>query len=457
MAPRAFEPLQVPDGFWQRTDVQQALRQRDIGAVFRLLSKHTGAGQTRIGIAVGMSQGQVSVIMSPGTHRQRVTTLDVLLRIADGLDMPAPARRLLGLAGDPHSDAAPLPGTLSVVRFDKVTAEREPHSDNGQTPPADEFDAYELARRVSASDVGSATLTGLEQAADRLAIAYQGTSPAALLPDVRRHLHYVGQLIDKRATLEQRRRLLVVGGWLSLLASTLQIDLHQRSAADAWLTTAASLAEETGHNEILGWCLETRAWDALTEAQFKLAADLSKAAQEVAPHDGSAFIQATAQEGRAWARLGETRAARNALKRVEQLASPLAIPDQPEHHYRYDPAKQLAYTVTTLSWLDDPAAERYAREVLARLESGQDGGIRPRRIATARLDLALTLTHVGDLDEAAGQATTALRSGRIVPSSAWRAAEILTAVQAADLGQAAELHEAYEAALRSRGQVPPGP
>ena len=71
------------------------------------------------------------------------------------------------------------------------------------------------------------------------------------------------------------------------------------------------------------------------------------------------------------------------------------------------------YTVTALSWLGAAAAEGYAREVQARLESGRDGALRPRRIATARVDLALALVRVGNLDKAAGQAT-ALACG-IVP------------------------------------------
>jgi hypothetical protein len=133
---------------------------------------------------------------------------------------------------------------------------------------------------------------------------------------------------------------------------------------------------------------------------------------------------------------------RPASSRAARVA--LLVPDQPEHHYRYDPGKQLSYTVTTLAWIGDPAAEGYARDVLARLESGRDGGLRPRRTATARLDLALALVGVGNLDEAAGQALLALRSGRIVPSSAWRAAEILGAVEAAGLSDAADLREAYE-------------
>jgi hypothetical protein len=49
------------------------------------------------------------------------------------------------------------------------------------------------------------------------------------------------------------------------------------------------------------------------------------------------------------------------------------VPDRPEHHYRYDPAKSDAYTTTTLAWIGDPAAEGYARQVLARLESVIDG------------------------------------------------------------------------------------
>jgi hypothetical protein len=56
----------------------------------------------------------------------------------------------------------------------------------------------------------------------------------------------------------------------------------------------------------------------------------------------------------------------------------------------------------------------------------------------------LALTRVGNLDEAAGQTITALKSGRTVPSSVWRAAEILRPVEAAGLSEAAELREAVD-------------
>src|SRR5207247_1106052 len=89
------------------------------------------------------------------------------------------------------------------------------------------------------------------------------------------------------------------------------------------------------------------------------------------------FIQATAQEGRAWARLGDRVSTRDALHRAARLASALDPPEHPEHHYQYDPAKHLSYTATTLSWIADPAADGVAREVVARIQSPPDG--RPRQ------------------------------------------------------------------------------
>src|SRR5439155_12980227 len=123
---------------------------------------------------------------------------------------------------------------------------------------------------------------------------------------------------------------------LALLAGTTLIDLHGDHAA-AYLRTAAQLARETGHAEIAAWCLETQAWQVLTKGDYQRAVDISVAAQQVAPKSGSVFIQATAQEGRAWARLGAGPETRAALGRVEALVSPLPVPERPEHHYRYDP------------------------------------------------------------------------------------------------------------------------
>jgi hypothetical protein len=344
------------------------------------------------------------------------------------------------------SPAGPMPPSAPPRRLPPSAPPRAAAAAPAPVPGPvddDEIAALELARRAEASDVGNGVVDRLELAVDDLATAYPGTAPADLLVRVRAHLGYVGRLLDARATLAQHRRLLVTGGWLSLLAATCLIDLHRDSAAAAHLRAAAQMAGETGHAEIAAWCLETQAWQVLTAGDYRRAAGISRAAQQVAPRDGSAFIQATAQEGRAWARLGAAAESRAALARVERLVSPLAMPDRPEHHYRYDPAKSEAYTATTLSWLGDPAAEPCARQVLTRLESAAYGPPRPRRAATARLDLSLALVAAGRPDEAAGTALHAVLSGRLVPSSYWRAREVIQAVTERGVPEARDLNEAY--------------
>ncbi|GGN13472.1 transcriptional regulator with XRE-family HTH domain [Actinoplanes campanulatus] len=318
-----------------------------------------------------------------------------------------------------------------------------------RTPAPDdvegEFEALELAQRAAASDVSDTILDRLDGSADRMAMSYATTPPAELLPKVRRHLRYIDQLVAGRMTLQQHRRLLVAGGWLSLLRATLHIDLQQRAAAAAHLSTAAALAAQAEYPEIAAWCLETQSWDHLTRGDYRRAVKLSRHAQAIAPAGGSAIVQATAQEGRAWARLGDHGAMRDALGRVEWMAEHRPTPEHPEHHYQYDPGKMHAYTATTLSWAGDPAAERVAREVLAELEAE---GARPRRIASARLDLGLALLSgpQGRPDEAAAEARAAIESGRIVPSNWWRVDELVAGVVESGAPDGRELSERAEAA-----------
>lgn len=313
----------------------------------------------------------------------------------------------------------------------------------------DEIAAIELAARASASDVSDDTCERIELAVDDLATAYPTTAPGELLQRVRVHLGLTTRLLDRRATLAQRHRLLVSGGWLSLLAATCLIDMDQNPPAVAYLRTAGHLADETNHAEITGWVLETRAWMELTAGNYRHAVALSQGAQQVSPRDGSAYIQASGQEGRAWARLGDPGRTRAALGRVESLAAALTMPDRPEHHYRYDPAKAEAYTATTLSWIGDPAAEDFARDVLNKLESPVGGPPRHRRAASARLDLSLALVGCGKHDEAAGTALQAITSGFLVPSNYWRAREIIAAVSALGIPEARDLADAYQDELEA--------
>ncbi|WP_447040287.1 helix-turn-helix domain-containing protein [Streptomyces sp. DSM 118878] len=308
----------------------------------------------------------------------------------------------------------------------------------------DDLEALELARRVRASDVGTETLDRLEAAFDRMAVAYQTAQPSALLRDVRRHSAYVTKLLDERKTLSEHRRLLVLGGWLSLLAATLHVDLREGAAATARLHAAALLAQHAEHSEIHAWVYETKAWTALTAGDYVRAVELSRAAQGIAPRGSSAEVQSAAQEGRARARLGQKKEAREAIGHVHRLATTMVMRARPEHHYVYDPRKALSYEATTLSWIGDAAAEAPAREVIGHIHPGTAPSEWPRRVVSAHLDLALTLLSLGRLDEATDAAAKAIASGRLLPANYWRVLEIVRTVEARRLPEASELREAYE-------------
>lgn len=329
---------------------------------------------------------------------------------------------------------------------DAYTAPQLPDGWLSPAAPAadDEFEALELARRVAASDVGSVTLDRLEHAFDEMATKYPVSPPQDLLERVRKHSAYVAHLMDARMTLGEKRRLHIVGGWFQLLGATLHIDLNQEHAATARLQTAASLAQHAEHPEIQAWCYETDAWRVLTDGEYGRALELSQVAQQLAPSGSSVAIQATAQEGRARARLGDTKETYSAIERVQGMSASLMPRKGVEHHYQYDPGKSLAYTATTLAWIGDPAAESYAREVIAKLSPSTDIHKWPRRVASANIDLALALLSADRLDEACNAAQRAILSGRIVPSNHWRALEVVNAVEIRQLPEASDLREAYQ-------------
>jgi hypothetical protein len=105
---RTFDPTAVPLDFWRRDDVHLALARREIGRLFGIyLGAFTGCTQTQLALLTEHDRSDISNFVR-GTRGPRVTDIDVLGRIADGMAMPDEARVLLGLA--------PADVTISAVR-----------------------------------------------------------------------------------------------------------------------------------------------------------------------------------------------------------------------------------------------------------------------------------------------------------------------------------------------------
>lgn len=93
-----FDPGEVPLSFWQRADIRQALADRDVAVVFRLLlQSFPWCTQTRLALLIAHDRSEVSNWVR-GVRRGQVSDIGVLTRIADGLQLPDEARRALGLA-----------------------------------------------------------------------------------------------------------------------------------------------------------------------------------------------------------------------------------------------------------------------------------------------------------------------------------------------------------------------
>jgi transcriptional regulator with XRE-family HTH domain len=80
-----------PALFW-REDVRRVLAALDVGGLYRVLGNVAGFSQRQIAACAGQSQSEVSEIVA---GRRRVESHEVLVRIAEGFDIP---RELMGLS-----------------------------------------------------------------------------------------------------------------------------------------------------------------------------------------------------------------------------------------------------------------------------------------------------------------------------------------------------------------------
>jgi hypothetical protein len=104
----------VPPPFWRKRDVQVALARRDVAELFRsYLSDFPDCTQTQLALLTEHDRSDVSNWVR-GTRHGQVSDINVLTRIAEGLQMPDDARMLMGLA--------PADSLVSSIRDERELA-----------------------------------------------------------------------------------------------------------------------------------------------------------------------------------------------------------------------------------------------------------------------------------------------------------------------------------------------
>ncbi|MGH3885483.1 MAG: helix-turn-helix domain-containing protein [Pseudonocardiaceae bacterium] len=433
MASSARDPLRVPEGFWRRDDVGNTLDHRDIGALFRLLSRHAGASQTRIGIATGLSQGTVCLIMN---NERVVSALDVLERIADGLAMPdearlrlglAPRGGLLGLAGSGTEGttkrrtalnlglvAAISPETLISVLYDSAG------------------EAMEFTRGTAVSAVGAGTLDHLEAVVTDLDRSYWAKPPGELFAVARAYRRRVDQLIQGRHTLKEERELYFYAAWLSELLALLAHDFGFPLVAEAYALDCYEHADQAGHGVLCAWATETMATVALYAARPGKAVLAAQKGIGRIPNHHPLAVRLRAQTACAYARQGQRAECVELLTEAQELHDrlPARSPGRlPVDNDIFASHAIISRTASSCIWIADyKQAETHARTALAVGESASPMDRSPKREAIARIDLSIALAHLGSLDEAVAQGSQALSSVRVVDSVLSRAGELDTAL-----------------------------
>jgi hypothetical protein len=107
---------------------------------------------------------------------------------------------------------------------------------------------------------------------------------------------------------------------------------------------ALSLGTEADHAEIKAWAHEILAWIDLTSGNYHGVVAAARTGIEAAPHH-SVAIQLSAQEAKAWARIGDRRATEVALDKGRRLLEAMPYPDNLDHHFVVDPTKFDFYSM----------------------------------------------------------------------------------------------------------------
>jgi hypothetical protein len=311
--------------------------------------------------------------------------------------------------------------------------------------------ALDVTSHSRSSTLAPDTVEQLAGMVDRFLLTYRSSDVASLHRDLLTTRVHVDGLLDRRLTLEQHRELLVLAGWLSALLGLACFDLGKHAAVTAWCEDAIELAKQAGHSELAAWAHEPLVIRAFYLDQAGEAVRHAQAGLALAPAGSAAAARLAAQEMRALARAGRPEEYEQARKRAEQVASTLPLVDDGGYTFRAMPRNTLPFF--TASSLVALGRNREAATLAGELSTRSGRGLH-------RLEHALALAGLGQLDGAATEGMAALRAPRMVVSVAARAGDLdrtLTA-RAPELPEVRDFHERYltvRCSLAGQKAIPP--
>ncbi|WP_322770127.1 helix-turn-helix transcriptional regulator [Frankia sp. Cr1] len=408
-------PLPLPDHVWDEPPFLAALNDRDVGALFVLMSRY-GCSQTLLASRCAMSQGEVSRIC---TGKRRVTDLEVFVRVADGLAMPDRARsRLLGGGSSPRSTGLLRPvrshgwtGKPMSVAWVDARAYSGDWVGSVDAPPAQ--DSSER-RMLMAADETFQFIVNAERAAPspevmdllhaevrRLVTAYP-TQATNLVDSLIGAQRVAFRLLDGPGVPHQSRDLYFLAAITSGLLAHAGVDLSQFQAAHLNARAAFLCADRADHPGLRVWIRIEQAraayWSGAPREAIRY---LSLAHADAQTVTGSNSAQLAVQEARAYAALGDTTETRAALARAGAARERVQVDDLDEigGELTYPQAVQLYVSADALSLLSDHTeTERIAVDAVQAFEAQDAADVSYGSRAGSYIDLALARVHQGEVE-----------------------------------------------------------
>ncbi|MEU8422708.1 helix-turn-helix domain-containing protein [Micromonospora sp. NPDC048835] len=336
-----LDPLRIPEDAWSHGEVLTALAARDIGGLFRWITGLTGASQGRIGASVGLEQGYVSRIMAG----RKVTSIDVLERIADGCRMPDQARTTMGLA---PRQAAPPTGPDRRTPSEPVHRTWQEDVRSAAELWRGDVNRRDVLRQVAFSSAGY-TLPALRwfTAPDPTPVTQPGRNTVgqpeidtirAMTATYRQldnqyggghardtvvrclHQEVTPLLTDGRYDQATGQRLLSAAAELAQLAGWQAYDIAAHGTAQRYLTLALDFAHAAGDDGLGAEILAAMSHQATYLGHTTTGLDLARAAGQIARRAGIPVLTAEAHvmEAHALAKANDERACAAALHQAEQ-------------------------------------------------------------------------------------------------------------------------------------------
>ncbi|SPE64275.1 hypothetical protein SNS2_5602 [Streptomyces netropsis] len=446
----AITPGPLAAELLDRDDLRRALIEHDFHAAFTLIKKYGGLSQNRIAAACTLTPGKVSTIISGS---QRVTSFEVICRIADGLRIPG---GLLGLAPRAWERPGRDQEGWSTPPIEGLPVEEVPWRPTATVELAVHLTRSDLVmdRRAITRAMTAAATTGaglldslegwLQPAAEATRSALPGRLGTSELEQLertaqafRRWDHQYGGGLRRKAVLGQlsevssaldehqapviEQRLYSVMAHLAGTAATMAWDSGLQRRAQDYYRLALRAAHAAGDSAFGANVLAGMARQLLCLDRPQDALEIVRFAQEGARGAVGPRVRAMLHTREAWAlsAMGRTSAFRRATAQaVEALAESPGAAEEPYWISYFDEAELAGVTGGRLLDLARQNARAHARAAAdeirgALVRRGREAG---RSHALDHIGLAECHFLMGDVTEAVAQTHRAVDAAHLTQS-----------------------------------------